>query len=415
MKVAIVSQYYKPEAVPIPADLAEALTERGHQVRVVTGFPHYPAGRVFEGYRQRFSQLERDGLVHVMRVPSFISHSQNAIGRILNYVSFGLSSLTAGRHVRGADVIYVYATPMTAAMAPSFWRWTRAIPFVLHVQDVWPESITGSNLVQRQGVNGVISAVLRPWLSHLYRSASATIAIAPTMSETLQERGLPVDKSRTVFNWGNEPANPESPARDAIAALNDADLSCTVMYAGNIGELQDLETVIRAARAVQEPGFRLVICGTGVALPRLRGLATDIGADNVEFWDAVGRERLAALYEQSDFQIVSLKDLPIFRGTVPSKFQASLAFGVPVITTVRGDVEAIVEAEGLGFTAAPEDPVSLEGAFRRAFELKAKDRTAMASRARDYYYSTMSREAGVSRIESILLEARRSSGKKGKS
>lgn len=408
MKVVIVSQYYAPEAVTIPADLAAGLTERGHSVRVVTGFPHYPVGRLFDGYRQRLVHVEHHGAVRVRRVPSIISHSANVLGRIANYVSFGLSVFTTGRYVAGADVVYVYATPMTAAIAPAYWRWIRGLPFVLHIQDVWPESITGSRLVGSGRLNTVIAAALGPWLRYLYRSAEATMAIAPTMSETLKRRGLPEPKSHTVFNWGNEPS--DGVPRPAQTSPQ----QCTAMYAGNIGELQDLETVIRAAHMVgRDSGFRLVLCGTGVALARLRRLVTELDARNVEFWSPVGRDRLAEIYAQSDFQIVSLKDLSIFRGTVPSKLQTSLAFGVPVISTVRGDVESIVENNELGLTAPPEDPAALAAVFRRARRLTPDQRAVMAANARHFYYDTMSRASGVSRIEGILLEAAKSSLTKG--
>jgi glycosyltransferase involved in cell wall biosynthesis len=408
VKVAIVSQYYAPEAVPIPSDLAVGLTERGHCVRVITGFPHYPAGHVFDGYRQRLLHVEDHGPVKVRRVPSFISHSDNALGRIANYLSFAVSTLTAGRHIRGADVIYVYATPMTAAIAPWIWRWAKRIPFVLHVQDIWPESVTGSTLVSQGRLNRVIAALLTPWLRQLYRTASATVTIAPTMAETLKERGLPEHASHIVFNWGNEPTGSDAP----VAEPNS--YRCTVMYAGNIGELQDLETVIRAAHAVGlNSGLRLVLCGTGVAAPRLKRLASELGAANVEFWDAVDRGRLAEIYAKSDYQVVPLKDLPIFKGTIPSKFQASLAFGVPVIATIRGDIQSIVEQNGLGFTAAPEDVGALEAVFRAALALSPAERFDMGRRAREFYYRTMSRDAGISRIEGLLTDVSRRSGTKG--
>ncbi|WP_345762841.1 glycosyltransferase family 4 protein [Diaminobutyricibacter sp. McL0608] len=407
MKIAIVSQYYKPEAVPIPAELAAGLSARGHSVRVLTGFPNYPAGRLFPGYRQRLSHVENDGKATVRRVPLFLSHSTNVIGRVLNYLSFGLSALMGGRHVRGADVVYVYATPMTAAIAPSIWRWTRRTPFVLHVQDVWPESITGSNLVKQGTANSLISTVLTPWLRYLYRSSAATIAIAPTMAKTLIDRGLPPSHSHTVFNWGNEPS---TPVHATTPKRSDA---CTVMYAGNIGELQDLETVVRAAHAVNDlTGFRLVFRGSGVALPRLRELTEQLGATNIRFEDPVGTDRLGELYSESDYQLVPLRDLPIFEGTVPSKFQASLAFGVPVITAVRGDVEGIVRDNQLGFTAEPENAASLESAFRNAYALSSAEHASMAQRANNFYYSTMSKETGVSEIERILDKARQSHDKK---
>jgi glycosyltransferase involved in cell wall biosynthesis len=185
------------------------------------------------------------------------------------------------------------------------------------------------------------------------------------------------------------------------------------MYAGNIGELQDLETVVRAAHAVHDlPGFELVFRGSGVALPRLRELTDQLGSTNIRFENPVGTDQLAELYAESDYQLVPLRDLPIFEGTVPSKFQASLAFGVPVITTVRGDVEALVSEHRLGFTAEPERVDSLEAAFRAAYALSSDEHSAMAQRANDFYYSTMSKETGVSQIERILDLARQNPDKK---
>jgi len=411
MKIAIVSQYYKPEAVPIPEQLAAGLVDRGHQVRVITGYPNYPAGRLFRGYRQRLVHTEFDGEVRVRRVPIVVSHSRSMTGRILSYLSFGLSALTAGRFVRDADVIYVYATPMTAAIAPSIWRHTRRIPFVMHVQDVWPESITGSTMLPRGRIASGITVILKPWLRYLYQAAAATIAIAPTMKDTLVSRGVPDARCHMVFNWGNEPDRSSSRECADSAFVSKG---CTVSYAGNVGDLQDLETVVRAANAVRDlADFRLVIRGEGVALPRLRTLADELGATNVHFKEQLGVDRLGRLYQESDFQMVPLKDLPIFRGTIPSKFQASLAHGVPVITTVTGDVASIVLENQVGFTALPEHVESLEAAFRQAYSLTAADRIAMAQRARGLYESTMSSSRGLDQIEQILLSVSARESKEG--
>jgi glycosyltransferase involved in cell wall biosynthesis len=403
VKIVIVSQYYKPEAVPIPAQLAGALADRGHHVRVVTGYPNYPSGRLFSGYRQKLRHTEFDGPVKVRRVPLILSHSTSVLGRIASYLSFGLSCLTAGRHIRGADVVYVYATPMTAAIAPSVWRIAHRIPFVLHVQYIWPVSITGSNMVRAGRLSRLISNCLTPWLRRLYQSASATVAIAPRMQATLVERGAPVDRCHTVYNWGNEPAGASSDVDRRNARARDA---FCVTYAGNVGDLQDLDTVIRAAHAARDlSGFVLLIYGSGVALPRLRNLVGELGATNVQFRDRVSGEELEAMYRESAFQVVSLKDLPIFHGTIPSKFPASLAFGVPVITTVRGDVASIVEDEGLGYTAIPESAESLEAAFREAYALPADRWNSMAERAVTYYRQTMSISHGIGKLERILASA----------
>jgi colanic acid biosynthesis glycosyl transferase WcaI len=400
MKIAIVSQYYKPENARIPNGIAQSLAERGHEVRVVTGYPNYPEGRLYPGFRQRFVHHEDDGEVRVRRVPIVVSHSQNAIARFANYASFAFSSLAAGRFIRDADVIYVYATQMTAAFAPSIWRRSKGIPFVLHIQDLWPESVTGSSMIRGGLGKRVVETALRPWLSSIYRGSAEIIAIAPTMHQMLMERGVIERKLHVVLNWhdGNVIA---SPRRGAVLAS-----SLAIVYAGNLGELQDLETVVRAAAKVKDlPGFVLTLVGAGVAMQGLKRLVRELDATNVEFRGRVPHSEMGEIYAASDFQMIPLKDLDIFRGTIPSKFQGSLANGVPVITTVAGDVSDLVRAHGVGLVSAPGDVEELAAVFRSAYALPPEARREMGVRAQSYYESEMSMFRGINRIEEILVRA----------
>lgn len=148
MRVLVLSQYYPPEGALIPSAIAEGLSGRGYKVKVLTGFPNYPEGELFEGYEMKWREKSRHGEVEVLRVPHYANHSEHAIRTSLNYVSFGLSAATARRYARDADVIYVYATQMTPALGPWLWKITGGAPYVLHVQDLWPDSITGSSLVK---------------------------------------------------------------------------------------------------------------------------------------------------------------------------------------------------------------------------------------------------------------------------
>jgi glycosyltransferase involved in cell wall biosynthesis len=400
MKIAIVSQYYPPESVPIPHALAHGLAERGHHVRVVTAFPNYPDGRLAAGYKQSLRHLERDGDVQVRRVPVFVSHSRNPIGRLLNYSSFAVSSLLAHRFVRQADVVYVYATQMTAAVAPTLWMRCHKTPFVLHVQDLWPESITGSSMVSSGMANRLIAAVLKPWLRRVYRQAAATIGISTSMSRMLTERGVPEERIHTVYNWGVE-NGVRQPAERALAGRG-----LSVVYAGNLGEMQDLKTVIRAAAQVNDlEGLTIVLVGAGVLEAELRQLVHDLKASNVEFRGRVSQDEMATVYATSDFQIIPLKDLDIFRGTIPSKFQGSLSNGVPVITTIAGDVSDLVVAHDIGIVSAPEDPAALAEAFRKAHAMTPQSRLSMGSRARAFYSAEMSKSCGIDTIEEILADA----------
>lgn len=402
MKIAIVSQYYSPEPVGIPHTLAEVLVARGHDVRVVTGYPNYPTARLADGYRMRLNDVATIGGVDVRRVPLAIDRRRSALGRIVNYLSFAVSSTLVGRWVRNADVVYVYATPMTAAVGPWIWRVIYRVPFVLHVQDLWPESVTHSAMAGGGTFRSIATIVLAPWLRSLYRSSAAILAISSSMRHELIERGANHLRTETVFNWATpEPTHP-------LDREDDPSDCVTVVYAGNFGEHQDLGTLVRAAKMVEDvSNLRIRLVGSGVEESALRELARELGVSNLEFLGRVPPADMARVHYDSDFQVVILKDLQIFRSTIPSKLQAALSAGKPVISSVPGDVTRLIKENGLGLTSDPEKPESLAAALRAAAALPADERRAMSRRARDYYVKTMSKESSVTHIESVLEGARR--------
>jgi colanic acid biosynthesis glycosyl transferase WcaI len=404
VKIAIVSQYYPPEPAPIPAELAAGLISAGHDVRVITGYPNYPGGRVFAGYRQTFRGMSEvvDG-VPVRRLPLIASHSMNPFLRIANYVSFAVSVRSVGRENTDVDVVYVYATPMTVAAGARAWARAFGVPVVLHVQDLWPESVTGSSLIGSRTAKAIIDRLLGAWLTRIYRKASAIIAIAPTMRRLLVDRGAPADRVTMVFNWGREHGD------DHVHPVGaESETGTRVLYAGNLGDLQDLETVIRAAALVRDlVQFEIAIVGAGVAEMRLRELAREIDAVNVRFFPPVPVDQMSDIYGSASYQLVPLRDLPVFRGTIPSKLASGLAAGLPVITTVAGDVSDLVRSHDVGFTAPPADPAALAEAFRAAHSLAHDGRRRLADRAQHLYKSQMSRDAGIGAIESVLAAAAR--------
>lgn len=399
-RIVVITQYYQPDAPAwIPTGLARALADRGHEVRVLTTFPHYECGRVSHGYRQRRRFLERDGSILVRRVPLFPSHSGNPVARILNYVSVAASMRLARSFVQGADVAYVYATPMTVADPARVWSRSLRLPFVLHIQDLWPESVTGSGLLPTS-VGRSMTVPLNRWLRAIYGRASSVIAIAPTMRDMLIARGVPESKVSTVMNWSNDAddADPQP------IINNRGDLH--LLYAGNLGRMQDVSTIVRAAAKLGDlEGLRITVAGSGVEESSLKSLATDLEVQNIEFVGRLSPLEMREFYQQADFQFVTLRDLPIFQGTIPSKLQAGLANGLPVITTVRGDVKRLVIERGVGLSAGPEDPASLASAIRRAYAMSGSERLALRQRARLLYESTMSKCGAIDVIEARLLAA----------
>lgn len=397
LRVLVLSQFYWPERALYARHIAEHIG-RGSDanVKVVTGYPNRPGGKIFSGYRQKWRFCERHEGIEVHRVPLIINHSANAAERIANFLSFAASASSLLKVARGADVVYVYATPMTAAIPAQVWKRLFGTPYVLHVQDLWPESVTDSGMLSVR-TQAAVSKLLGPWLRSAYKNAAHVFAISPGMRNVLIERGARADSTSVVFNWADED-NLQSGEVEGGKSH-----STVFSYTGNLGRMQDLETLIRATRSLgEDSGFDLKLVGDGVEGSRLRELAE--GAVNISFLGRVDPAEVYRVYRESDFQLVTLRDLPIFRVTVPSKLQASLASGVPVITTVQGDVARLIEEYGAGIVATPEDVNSLADALERAAFTSAADRRRMGENARRLYDDLMGRRVGLGLIEGVLLE-----------
>jgi len=404
VKIGVISQWYAPEPAFIPSNLAVSLAARGHEVRVLTGFPHYPAGSVYPGYRQRWRGREdRDG-VALRRVPAFASHDESALRRAATYLSFAATSaLAAPRFLAGVDVVYVYLTPATAYAAAGLLRLLRRTPTVVHVQDLWPESVTQASFAPRGLAGRLVHRGLTAAMRHVYGSAAGIAVIAPSMRDIVVARGADPHRVRVVLNWTDEalfhPVATSPEARRAIGHRN----RCTIMYAGSMGPFQNVEDSVRAAAAVSD--VDLVLIGSGTQESAAQDLAATLGAGNVRFLGRREPHEMAALYGAADYQLVTLKDLPIFRGTIPSKLQAALAAGSPVVVSVPGDCADIVRRDRIGLACPPEDWRALAAQFRAAATIPAADRDAMARRARDAYQARMSKRAGVDQLEDLLFEA----------
>ena len=176
--------------------------------------------------------------------------------------------------------------------------------------------------------------------------------------------------------------------------------------------MQDLETVVRAAKLIEDVPVSLTIVGDGVARESVMALAKELRTDNITFRGAVPREEMPEIYSSADFSLVTLRDLEVFRGTIPSKFQASIAHGVPVITTVQGDLRGLVEEHNVGFIADAEDAESLAQAMRSAHSMKSEEYSELQKRTRNVYLDHFSRRAGIDSVETVLNQAASSSKNK---
>jgi colanic acid biosynthesis glycosyl transferase WcaI len=407
MRIAFVTQWFPPEpGTVVAAAIADGLAARGHRVDVLTGFPNYPTGRLHEGYPlQRYRRDERSDRVTVHRAPLYPSHDTSSLKRMTNYLSFAAGATWVGqRHVPPPDAWLVYSSPATAAIPALLAARRSATPVHLLIEDLWPDSVTQSGLVT--GVfNPLVGTVLHTLCNWTYRGASSIGVISPSMMALLLDRG--VGRSKIVYtpNWvdAGQAADVErgSAPRDSLG-LPPGRL---FMYAGNMGELQGLEPLLRAFSRV--PSARLVLIGTGVARIRLENVVRNEELTNVSFLDPQPTAVIGRYIAASDIQVISLKDTPLLRATMPSKVQTSLAAGKPVLVHATGDVATLVNQNGLGLACRPGDWEGTTAAIEALASCPAADLIDMGRKSRAYYEAEFSPGAGLDRLESLLIDGRR--------
>jgi glycosyltransferase involved in cell wall biosynthesis len=400
MKIGILSYHFPPEPAFIPGSLAEELAARGHEVRVLTGFPDYPGGHVYPGWRQRWRHQTRSERLTVRRVPRYAGGDSSTGARMASWLSFaGSVALTGRRYLHDIDALYVFQLPAATFATAGLLRLLGRVPTVLHVQDVWSEEEPARGTDQPRW-SGRLGATLR----RVYQEVDGIAVGAPSMRGVVIDGGADPGRVRLVLNWTDErifqPATPSPAARRLVRR----DGRCVVMHAGTIGVRQGLETAVRAAAALPDR-LDLVLVGSGVEERRVRGLAAELRAENVRFVERRSPVDMPELYAAADYQLVMARDLPELRGSVPGKLQAALACAAPVVASAGGDTAELVERARAGLSCPPEDWAALADRFWLASAIPPPARTDMGRRGRETYLREMSLRAGVDRIEQMLHDA----------
>lgn len=404
MRIAFVTQWFPPEpGTFVAAAIADGLAERGHEVHVLTGFPNYPTGKLHAGYPLKPYRREiRSDNVTVHRAPLFPSHDASAIKRTANYLSFGVSaSWIARTKMPRPDVWLTNSSPATAALpALTVPRRLRA-PSYLLVQDLWPESVTESGFVVGK-LGRAIDAPLHRFCDWTYRRSTGIGVISPSMAGLLGERGVEPDKLRLLPNWVEDthlwPNEIPTDALRRSLGLPDGRL---FMYAGNMGELQGLESLIEAF--AQCPEVNLVLIGGGVARTSLQDLVTSRGLLNVYFLASQPSERIGRFIAAADIQIVSLRDTRLLRATMPSKLQTCMAASRPVLAHAAGDAADLITGSQSGIAVQPGDVSAAVKAIRHLSDMPTDKLLEMGRLGRVHYELNFAPNVGLDRLESWLM------------
>ena len=388
--ILILSQWYFPDTWMQLRDLARRLAADGYGVEVLSAIPYSLVdGKIVPGYRFRFRQTEILDGVRVVRLPLFVSQSRSGIGRVCCYTSFGLSAATLGQFgLKRPDIVFVYNLP-TLGWAARLFRFFRGAKFVLMVQDLWPESVTGSGMLN----SCFLSRFLDRWCRRFYRSADAVTGLSPGFKESLTARGVDPNRIEVVYNWTNE-------SEPLLPAANGTTPRFSAVYAGNMGVYQGIETFIEAAEILAQRNIPadIRLIGGGVELDRLKELAAAKNLTNLSFVPWMPSDRIGAELARADALLLHLKKMDLFKITIPGKTQTYLRAGKPILCGIEGNAAQLIERAGAGLTFESEDPESLAGAIQRMAELSKEERVEMGLSGRRFYESEMAFEIGYQRI-----------------
>lgn len=408
MRVLILSHYYSPEPIPKPGDLAVALVERGHSVSVITGFPNYPEGRIYPGFRlSLWSHCDVDG-IPVIRAYQYPYHGKSAFLRFCNYFSFVLTAPIASLFAPRCDVIYVWHPPLTVGLAAWFVSLIRRAPFVYDVQDIWPESAVLSGMLKQ----GFITRMLTRLEKFVYSKAAHLFVVTQGARANLIEKNVPPSKVSVMSHWIDEHAfaRQDRDRRNEVRREHGWESRFVVMFAGNMGIVQALDRVIEAAerlKAVEDVLF--IFVGDGADKERLLDLAAKANLGRtLQFINRVPAAAMPDLMAGADALLVHLKYSPLSEFIIPSKTYAYLAAGKPIIMAMQGAAADLVAESHAGIIVPPEDPALLAEAVLRIRVLPETERVQMGLNGRRFLELRFSKKDVLSQYEDKLRENSRS-------
>jgi colanic acid biosynthesis glycosyl transferase WcaI len=400
MRILIVTQYFWPESFRIN-DVARGLRDRDHDVEVLTGMPNYPAGRLYEGYGWFSPTRERFDGIPVTRAPLVTRGSSRNWRLALNYLSFAATASAVGAvRCRGAfHAILVYEpSPVTVALPGLFLGSLKRAPVLLWIQDLWPQTL------EAVGVHsGSATAALARRLSDfIHRRCDLLLTQSRAYEAHLTARGIAPARIEYMPNWAEESVRP-------LAAHEIADpmahiVGFRIVFAGNIGAAQSFETVLAAAtelRAIEH--IQWIILGEGnmrawvEAEVARRGLAKTV---HLLGWRAP--ETMPAYFAHADALLVTLRSDPIFALTVPSKVQAYLACGQPILAALNGEGAAIVQDARAGLVGPAEDSAALARHALELSRMSADERRRLGAAGRAYSIAHFDRRRLLDRLEGSI-------------
>ncbi len=402
MRILLLTHYFPPEVGAPQTRLRETvalLQALGHQIRVVTGPPHYPDGRVRSGYRASHIRRERRDGTPVLRLPMIPRPNRTFVDRAIDQGSFAAATLAAVSDVRWADVLIVESPPLFLGLSAAFHRAVTGRPYLFHVADPWPDFPIAMGALENRQAQRLALAIER--IS--YQSASLITTVTPGLVARLERKRGATGRVRLLPNGVNlDRFRPDISSDSARRRLGWPEVRLTLAYVGSVGLAQGVQTLVDAVAPLREEGVELRIIGDGFDRDRLAQATADAGLGHIHFDPAVPAASVPDLLAAADATVVMLRRGPLYEDSLPTKLVEGLAAGRPVLVNADGEAARIVEAAEAGYVSKAEDAASLRASILACLTDPGRDRRSIAGRR--YAEHTFDRQEIVKMLAGYLSE-----------
>lgn len=403
MKILFIKQLFNPEPTAKSLDFALELKKRGHDVQVLTGFPSYPLGRIYEGYRQKLWERETIEGIEVIRVPIYSNQSDNGAQRMMHYLSYAFSASLPGLFlVRKPDIAFVYQGAIPVGIPAVLLKWLRGVPFVYDINDMWPESVAVSGMMK----NKTFIRWIEKWCKFNYRQAGKITVATPGFKEKLINKGVAPEKIEFVPNWSRDKYSKETLPLELTEKYFPKD-RFHILYAGNLGVVQELDVFLHAALNFQQrkdDSIQFTLLGGGADEKRLKNKQKELGLENVQFLPRVDGSEVVKYLNTADALFVHLKNSPLFEITIPSKILSYLRTGKPILLGLKGNAADIITEAGAGYLFAPGNVDDLIRSIEQLLANTNEEREEMGKKGMKYYNDHLSIASSTDKLEMAFYE-----------
>lgn len=334
----------------------------GYQVTVITCFPNFPKGKVFEGYTNKLYQKENIDGINVVRVWSYITENNGFFKRIIDYVSYAFTSFIFGLFIK-KDLIIATSPQFFTAISGRMLSLFKRIPWVMEVRDLWPDSIAAVGSMNK---NSKSFKILKKIENHLYKTSSKIIVVTDSFKKYLINEHQILPEKIGVFKNGIIINNLNKPKLNDVIALKESlglENKIVFSYIGTHGLAHGLKFILKSISKISNTDLHFLFIGDGAEKQNLIDYSNTLNSKNFTFLESVTKIDIPTYIDLSDYSLVNLKKSDEFKNVIPSKIFENIAMYKPILLGVEGESKELINDYGVGICFEPEDEKSFLNAL----------------------------------------------------